>query len=195
MNAALLPDLSGSENVRIGLLAMGKTPHEVERLLPEVIELAGIGKSIHLPMKTYSSGMGSRLRFAIAAAAEPDILLIDEALATGDSVFRERSEQRMTELRKRAGTVFLVSHAAKTVEELCTRAIWLHQGRIIMDGPAYETAQKYRWWSWKIANGESETADGLLKNAIKEQRISEVSVLENPRVASGPPRHARSRSR
>ncbi|MGC0272881.1 ABC transporter ATP-binding protein [Pseudactinotalea sp. Z1739] len=195
VNAALLPDLSGAENVRIGLLAMGKSPHEVEQLFPEVVELAGIGKSIYLPMRTYSSGMGSRLRFAIAAAAAPDILLIDEALATGDAAFRDRSEQKMTELRRGAATVFLVSHAAQTVEDMCTRAIWLHQGRIIMDGPAYETAQKYRWWSWNVANGEERKAAKLLGEAIEERRVSEVSVLENAPVAFGPPRHARKQAR
>jgi ABC-type polysaccharide/polyol phosphate transport system ATPase subunit len=109
VNAALMPELSGERNVELGLLAMGLSPREVEALLPEVIDLAGIGGSIHLPMRTYSSGMGSRLRFAIAAAANPEILLIDEALATGDAAFKERSEEKMTELRRNAGTVFLVS--------------------------------------------------------------------------------------
>lgn len=162
VNAALLPELSGERNVRLGLLAMGKSPAETAALLPEVVELTGIGRSIHLPMKTYSSGMASRLRFAIAAAAHPDILLIDEALATGDAAFRERCELKMAELRRNAGTVFIVSHVAQTVEEICTRAIWLHQGRVVLDGPAQETAQKYRLWSWSLAAGDTEKAHDIM---------------------------------
>lgn len=165
VNAALLPELSGMRNVRLGLLAMGKSPAQTAALVPDVVELAGIGKSIHLPMRTYSSGMASRLRFAIAAAAHPDILLIDEALATGDATFRERSEMKMAELRRNAGTVFLVSHVAQTVEEICTRAIWLHQGRVVLDGPAYETAQMYRLWSWSVAAGDTKKARAIMMQA------------------------------
>lgn len=190
VNAALMPDLSGEQNVRLGLLAMGKTPDDAARIMPDVIDLAGIGKSIYLPMKTYSSGMASRLRFAIAAAAEPDILLIDEALATGDAAFKERSEQRMAMLRNNAGTVFLVSHAAQTIEEMCTRAIWLHNGQVILDGPAYDTAQRYRWWAWNIAKGEDAKADGLLMEARSERVATRVSIL-HPGKDNSSPRHAR----
>lgn len=192
VNAALMPELSGEQNVRLGLLAMGKTPDEAERIMPEVIDLAGIGKSIYLPMRTYSSGMGSRLRFAIAAAAEPDILLIDEALATGDVAFKERSEQRMARLRENAGTVFLVSHAAQTIEEMCTRAIWLHHGQVILDGPAYETAQRYRWWAWNVAKGEDQKADSLLMDARAERVETKVSIVA-PTKSRDIPRHARGR--
>ena len=179
VNAALVPDLSGERNVRLGLLAMGLSPREADALLPQITEVAGIGSSIHLPMRTYSSGMASRLRFAIAAAATPDILLIDEALATGDAAFKERSEEKMAELRRNAGTVFLVSHAAQTVEEMCTRAIWLDQGRVVMDGPAYETAQKYRWWSWNIARGNHDKAGALLAAASDEHRMATAAIEED----------------
>ena len=179
VNAALVPDLSGERNVRLGLLAMGLSPREADALLPQITEVAGIGSSIHLPMRTYSSGMASRLRFAIAAAATPDILLIDEALATRDAAFKERSEEKMAELRRNAGTVFLVSHAAQTVEEMCTRAIWLDQGRVVMDGPAYETAQKYRWWSWNIARGNHDKAGALLAAASDEHRMATAAIEED----------------
>ena len=170
VNAALMPELSGLENVRLGLLAMGLRPAEVKDAIPDVLELAGIGASVHLPMKTYSSGMGARLRFAISAAARPEILLIDEALATGDAASKARSEARMAEIRRHAGTIFLVSHAAQTIEEMCTRAIWLHQGELVLDGPAYETARAYRWWAWNIAKGETQKAEGLLEDARAKLR-------------------------
>jgi teichoic acid transport system ATP-binding protein len=190
VNAALLPHLSGERNVLLGLLATGKTPAEAEQLTPEVVELAGIGRAIYLPMRTYSSGMASRLRFAIAAAAAPNILLIDEALATGDAAFKERSELKMAELRAKAGTVFLVSHAAQTVEEMCTRAIWLDKGRVILDGPAYETAQQYRWWSWNVAKGETDKAEGLLQAALAQRKETVVD-LAQPVYPRSVPRHAR----
>ncbi|GAA2736832.1 ABC transporter ATP-binding protein [Pedococcus aerophilus] len=174
VNAALMPELSGMENVRLGLLAMGMTPKEVREAIPDVVELAGIGRSVHLPMKTYSSGMGARLRFAISAAARPEILLIDEALATGDAASKERSEARMAQIREQAGTIFLVSHAAQTIEEMCTRAIWLHQGEMVLDGPAYETARAYRWWAWNIAKGETAKADVLLEAARAQLRATVV---------------------
>lgn len=174
VNAALMPEMSGMANVRLGLLAMGKTPREVEAAIPDVVDLAGLGRSIHLPMKTYSSGMGARLRFAIAASARPEILLIDEALATGDAATKERSEARMAEIRREAGTIFLVSHAAQTIEEMCTRAIWLHQGEMVLDGPAYETARAYRWWAWNVAKGETEKAADLLDQARAQLRATVV---------------------
>ncbi len=169
VNAALQPQLSGLANVRLGLLASGFTPREVNDLIPRVLDQAAIGEAIHRPMKTYSSGMGSRLRFAIATASEPDILLIDEALGTGDAASKDRADRRMKEILDRAGTIFLVSHAAKTIEELCTRAIWIHQGRLIQDGPAEKTAHTYRWWAWNVAKGEFSVADRVLQDTIDAQ--------------------------
>lgn len=166
VNAAMVPTLSGRENVRLGCLAMGMTPEQAAHVLPDVVELSGIGDAIHRPMNTYSSGMGARLKFAIAAASRPDILLIDEALATGDAAFRERSEQRMNELRATAGCVFLVSHAAQTVEETCTRAVWIHSGRAILDGPASEVARRYRAYAWDLAKGRIGSAEGKLRAAF-----------------------------
>src|SRR3546814_14339857 len=86
-------------------------------------------------MKAYSSGMGSRLRFAISSAARPDILLIDEALSTGDAEFRARSRDRVDEIRAEAGTVMLVSHSMSTIRQMCDRALWIDHGRTYMDGP------------------------------------------------------------
>lgn len=190
VSAALVPDLSGAQNARLGCLAMGLTPDEATRAIPDIIDLAGLGRSIHLPMRTYSSGMGSRLRFAIATAANPDILLIDEALATGDAAFKERSEARMEQLRESAGTVFLVSHAAKTVEETCTRAIWLDQGHLVLDGPAEDVALRYRKWAWAVAKGRPEEAQTLLDDALGEHEQAQVTFTGASGTKHGP-RHAR----
>ncbi|AOZ71953.1 hypothetical protein BK816_00480 [Boudabousia tangfeifanii] len=168
VSAALVPHLSGHENVKLGCLAMGLSPEETEKVIPEIEDFVELGDSFYLPMDTYSSGMGSRLRFAIATAAKPEILLIDEALATGDAAFKAKSEEKMAEIRRNAGTMFLVSHAAQTIEEMCSRAIWLHKGKMIADGSAQEVARAYRKWAWDIAQGRHEQAAKLLDDTITE---------------------------
>jgi teichoic acid transport system ATP-binding protein len=134
VNAALLEDLTGERNVFLGCLAMGMTKKQIREKYPSIVDFSGVGEFINLPMKTYSSGMGSRLRFAIAAAKDYEILLIDEALATGDAEFRVKSHARISELRDKAGTVFLVAHDLEEVEDTCNRVIWLDAGRIIEQG-------------------------------------------------------------
>ncbi len=131
MNAALLNDLSGEHNVMIGCLAMGMSRAEVRERSQEIIDFSGIndrGDFSSLPMITYSSGMSARLRFSIAAAKRHDILLIDEALATGDAEFRTRSEERVRNCGPRLGTVFLVSTRSTRSAETCERTIWLESG-------------------------------------------------------------------
>ncbi len=178
VSAALVPDLTGIRNIQLGCLAMGLSLEETRVVTPAIVDLAGIGDSVYRPMRTYSSGMGARLRFAINAASRPDILLIDEALGTGDATFKKKSEDVLTEIRRDAGTVFLVSHAAQTIEEMCTRAIWLHQGRMIADGPAYETARSYRYWAWKVAQGEDEEAAAILAKTLEEFSRVELDLID-----------------
>jgi teichoic acid transport system ATP-binding protein len=146
VNAALMADLTGERNVVLGGLAMGMTRDQVRERYDDIVEFSGIndkGDFISLPMRTYSSGMGARLRFSIAAAKSHDVLLIDEALSTGDARFRRRSQQRIDELRAEAGTVFLVSHSNGTITESCDRALWLEAGTLRMDGPAAEVVAAY----------------------------------------------------
>jgi len=134
VNAALMDDLTGERNVILGCLAMGMTKQEAKAKYQSIVDFSGVGEFIDLPMKTYSSGMGSRLRFAIAAAKSHDVLLVDEALATGDAEFRVKSHARIDELRAEAGTVFLVAHNLEEVEQTCNRVIWLEKGQIVKAG-------------------------------------------------------------
>ncbi|MFI1941065.1 ABC transporter ATP-binding protein [Streptomyces purpureus] len=152
VNAALMGDLSGERNVVLGGLAMGMSRAQIRRRYQEIVDFSGIndkGDFISLPMRTYSSGMGARLRFSIAAAKSHDVLLIDEALATGDAAFRRRSKQRIEELRAQAGTVFLVSHSNSAITETCDRALWLEAGTLRMDGPAAEVVEAYQSFTGK----------------------------------------------
>lgn len=143
VNAALLNDLSGERNVVLGLLAMGMSREETALKYDEVVEFSGVGDFINLPMATYSSGMAARLRFAIASAKTHDVLLVDEALATGDAQFRTKSDKRIRELRDAAGTVVLVSHQLQVIRDTCDRVIWLDEGVVTMDGPTEEVVSAY----------------------------------------------------
>lgn len=144
VNAVLMGDLSGERNIMIGGLALGLTQQQVRDRYQEVVDFAEIGEFVHMPMKSYSSGMGARLRFAISASAVPDILMIDEALSTGDAAFRAKSKARVNEVRRAAGTVFLVSHSLATVQSMCERVLWVHKGQLVMDGPAEEVCARYK---------------------------------------------------
>jgi teichoic acid transport system ATP-binding protein len=143
VGAALIPDLSGDRNIILGGLALGLPLKEVEELHDSIVEFAELQDFIDLPMRTYSSGMQARLKFAIATIKQHDILIVDEALAVGDRRFRDRSEGRIREIRDNAGTVFLVSHSMKSIRDTCSRVIWLHQGQLVMDGPTEEVVTAY----------------------------------------------------
>jgi teichoic acid transport system ATP-binding protein len=134
VNAALMEDLTGERNVILGCLAMGMSKQEAKDKYQSIVDFSGVGDFIDLPMKTYSSGMGSRLRFAIAASKSHDVLLVDEALATGDAEFRVKSHARINELRADAGTVFLVAHNLEEVEQTCNRVIWMERGQMVTQG-------------------------------------------------------------
>ncbi|MBY8881140.1 ABC transporter ATP-binding protein [Actinacidiphila acidipaludis] len=152
VNAALMNDLTGSTNVVLGGLAMGMSQEEVRERYQGIVDFSGInekGDFISLPMRTYSSGMAARLRFSIAAAKNHDVLMIDEALATGDRAFQKRSEERIRELRKEAGTVFLVSHNNNSIRDTCDRVVWLEKGELLMDGPTDDVIKAYESHSGK----------------------------------------------
>ncbi|MER7132293.1 ABC transporter ATP-binding protein [Streptosporangium saharense] len=134
VNAALMRELTGERNIVLGCYAMGMTPNQVREKYDDIVDFSGIGEFVQFPMSTYSSGMGARLRFAIASAKAHDVLLIDEALATGDRDFKRKSQERIMQMREEAGTVFLVAHNLDVIEETCNRVIWLHKGKIKMDG-------------------------------------------------------------
>jgi teichoic acid transport system ATP-binding protein len=143
VNAALMGQLSGERNIMLGGLALGLTPDQVRKRFDEIVEFAGIGDFVYMPMKAYSSGMAARLRFAISTAAIPDVLMIDEALATGDAEFRARSSAKIREVKDHAGTVFLVSHSNKAITQMCDRAVWIEKGELVMDGPSDEVVAAY----------------------------------------------------
>jgi homopolymeric O-antigen transport system ATP-binding protein len=133
LGAGFDQDLSGRENILLGGAFLGLDDRVTRELLPGIIEFADLGEFIDVPIKTYSSGMRARLGFAIATSVDPDILLLDEVLATGDATFREKSKQRVIDLVKSAKAVVLVTHDMSWVEQYCNRAILLEKGRVIVE--------------------------------------------------------------
>ena len=143
VGAALQGELSGRRNILIGASALGISRAKIAAQMEEIIEFTGLRASIDLPLKTYSSGMQARLQFGIASAVRPELLLIDEALATGDAEFSRKSEKRISEVIEGAGTVFVVSHAPETLRRMTRRCIWIDAGLIAADGPTSEVLEAY----------------------------------------------------
>jgi ABC-type polysaccharide/polyol phosphate transport system ATPase subunit len=135
--------LSGRENVVLGGLAAGLSRKEIQARYEEIAEFAELGDFMEMPMRTYSSGMFSRLAFSVAVHMDPDILLIDEALSAGDASFKTKAAAKMSELVTNSRTMFLVSHAMSSVRELCNDCIWLHKGKVMMRGEPNEVIAAY----------------------------------------------------
>ncbi|EHJ7521692.1 Wzt carbohydrate-binding domain-containing protein, partial [Salmonella enterica] len=136
-------DFTGTQNVYMSGLMMGLSREDIERLLPEIEAFADIGDYINEPARIYSSGMLMRLAFAVATAARPDILIVDEALSVGDSRFQAKCYARIADFKKRGTTLLLVSHSAGDIVKHCERAIFLKDGDICMDGAARDVTNRY----------------------------------------------------
>jgi ABC-type polysaccharide/polyol phosphate transport system ATPase subunit len=137
------PEFTGRENIYYSGLLLGMSKEEVQRKTPAIIEFAEIGDFIDRPFRTYSSGMRARLLFAISMSIDPDILIVDEALATGDAHFIRKCEQRIRELCTSGATILFVSHNLTQIETLCTRALLLDRGRLVKDGTPAEVTREY----------------------------------------------------
>jgi len=144
LGAGFDPEFTGVENIYMNASLLGLSRRETDRLFPQIERFAEIGDFIYQPVKTYSSGMYVRVAFAIAASVEPDLLIIDEALAVGDAVFQHRCLGRLKELNERGTTVLFVSHDAAAVRALCSRAILLKAGKIVVDGKPVDVLNRYQ---------------------------------------------------
>jgi teichoic acid transport system ATP-binding protein len=143
INGTMLMNLSGARNIRLGLLALGLTPDEVAAKYPEAVEISGLRDHIHFPMQSYSSGMRARLKFAVAISRVPDILLIDEALGTGDARFAATSKQLLENIQQSAGAVMMVNHSQAAISAACSRVIWIEKGTLKASGPTEEVLEQY----------------------------------------------------
>lgn len=137
-------DLTGRENILLAGAFLGLDDRVTQELLPGIVEYADLGQFIDAPLKTYSSGMRARLGFAIATSVNPDILLLDEVLATGDATFRAKSKARVLELVGDAKAVVLVTHDMNWVREYCNRAILIEEGQVVIEGEPEEVVDTHR---------------------------------------------------
>ncbi|MCI8813932.1 MAG: ABC transporter ATP-binding protein [Lachnospiraceae bacterium] len=136
--------LTGRENILLSGMLLGFTEEQVREKMDEIIEFAGLGKFIDMPVKTYSSGMHSKLAFSITAVLESDIMLIDEVLSVGDVRFKKKSYKKMQQLiSNKDRTVVIVSHNSETLRKLCTSLMWLHDGKVKMLGEPDEVLEAY----------------------------------------------------
>ena len=136
--------LSGRENILLSGMLLGFSEKQVRDKMDEIIKFAELGRFIDMPVKTYSSGMYSKLAFSITAVLESDIMLIDEVLSVGDAKFKKKSYRKMKELiSNKNRTVVIVSHSSETLRKLCTTLMWLHNGKIRMLGKTDEVLEAY----------------------------------------------------
>ena len=138
------PEFSGRENAKMGCALMGLTGEETQAVLPEIIAFSELGHFIEKPVKTYSSGMYVRLAFSVVTAIDPDILIVDEALSVGDQHFQRKSLNRMREFRESGKTIIFCTHNLYQIKELCAKALWLEQGRMVEFGDAFEVVDNYQ---------------------------------------------------
>jgi teichoic acid transport system ATP-binding protein len=165
VNVALVPALSGERNIRLGCLAQGMTPAQVDAKMDELVHIAALDKALHWPMKAYSSGMAARLRFAVATATDPEILILDEALGTGDAQFQDRGKARMQEIRDQAGCILFVSHSMSEVRQMCSRVVWIDEGAPVMDGAPDEVIPVYEHFMAELAAGNNRSGEAIRDDA------------------------------
>jgi len=137
------PEATGRQNIRLRAAMMGLTPAETRERVEDIIEFSGLGDFIDMPFRTYSSGMQLRLAFAVSTAIQPQILVMDEWLSTGDEDFRGRAAARMETLVNNTEILVIASHTRSLLESTCNRIIWLEHGRIRSDGNVSETLDAY----------------------------------------------------
>ena len=144
LGAGFNPEFTGRENVLMSAAIMGLSQSEIAERIEDIIDFSGVRNFIEQPVKTYSSGMYVRLAFSVAINVDPDILIIDEALSVGDGAFARKSFTRIMQMRDAGKTILFCSHSLFQVESLCARAIWINQGKIILDGESAQVVSTYQ---------------------------------------------------
>lgn len=190
------PEYTGIENIYLNGTIMGMKKEDVDKKVDEIAEFAEIGEFINRPVKNYSSGMFVRLAFAVAINTDPDILIVDEALAVGDYRFQAKCYNKFEELKEKGKTILFVSHDVDAVRRFCDRAIWLDNGKLIMDGDVGEVTSKYMEFitsnetdAEACVKGFNKKTEELLEQEKEFNEInrfgSKIGCIKNVRVSKG----------
>lgn len=189
LGAGLNPEYDGIQNIYFGGIMLGFSREEMKAKVDDIIAFADIGDFIHQPMKTYSSGMKARLGFALAISMKPDILVVDEVLAVGDDLFKKKCFDKIDELFKSGCTVFFVSHSTPNVNELCTRAVLLDKGEIILEGAAPFVTRYYHKLLYALPAAQNETREEIIQlnlNQDEKERYKSRIAPEKNKKESNP---------
>ena len=143
LGAGFHPDFTGRENIYFNASIFGLTAAEIDARVQDIIDFSELGEFIEVPVRTYSSGMYMRLAFSVAINVDAEILLIDEILAVGDKHFQDKCYQKLEELRDSNKTIVIVSHNLESIRKLCNRGIWIHEGKVKMDGNINDVVDEY----------------------------------------------------
>jgi lipopolysaccharide transport system ATP-binding protein len=177
LGAGLNPEFTGIENIYFYGTMLGFSRQEMKERIDDIVAFSDIGEFIHQPLKTYSSGMRARLGFALAINMEPDILILDEVLAVGDELFKRKCYAKMEEFFKSGCTILFVSHSVNTINENCTRAIFLDQGEKILEGPPKLVTAHYQKFLFAEANEKNKIRSDILQ--LNDDKSKKKNFTEN----------------
>jgi len=178
LGAGFHPDLSGYENIYLNGLLMGSSKKEIEERIDSIVAFSELGEFILQPLRTYSSGMYMRLAFASAIHIDPDILIVDEVLAVGDSKFQEKCFIKMKEFKEKGVTIVLVSHDMSVIEKIADRVIWIDGGKIVETGPPRKVVKMYLGGNGKEDNAAVQSAGTIEEERIEETRADSSDHIE-----------------
>lgn len=188
LGAGFHPEFSGRENIHLVGVAQGMSRAEVSSRVDEIVDFSELGAFIDQPVRTYSSGMFLRLAFSIATAAEPDVLIVDEALAVGDQRFQLKCTDRIARFVQRGGTLIFCSHNLYQVKKLCRQALWIDHGSIAAAGPAAEVCDLYADRArTRLLSGHTGTADGPSVLAVSRVEAVDAAGMPVTQVETGDP--------
>lgn len=165
LGAGFRSDLSGRQNILLKAAYLGIAREEIESKMQQIIDFSELGDFIDEPIRTYSSGMRSRLSFSVASSLEPDILILDEVLSTGDKAFRKKSRNRLKEMMDRSRLIVIVSHSANFLKSTCDSCLWLDHGRAVDHGPAKRVLRAY---SKSMAGNASAPAENISGDGVNK---------------------------
>ena len=180
ISAGLDNNLTGLENIDLKCMMHGLTKEEIGKIKNEIIDFADVGDHINQPVKNYSSGMRSKLGFAIAVNIDPDILVIDEALSVGDSTFAEKSLKKMKEFKEKGKTIFFISHSVTQVKNFCEKAIWINYGKLVDYGDVDSVIKRYK----KYINNFNELDEDSKKKLKQDERSKQIFEVKTEREKS-----------